>query len=137
MRWARNCLRDGLRERADASSQSPWRRLRQLPFLERMFTVVLLGCAAAPPAALLSRWLWPSRLAERISANPEVTNLIACGIAAAVLVAIEPPRSASLLAYARQLRARFLELQSIFDADDRRRPGEGKEKEDDRVSFEP
>lgn len=59
----------------------------------------------------------------------------ACAAVAAV-VAFEPPRSASPLAYARQLRARFLELQSTFDADDWRRPGEGKEKEDDRVPSE-
>ena len=36
-----------------------------------------------------------------------------------------------------KLRARFLELQSTFDAEDRRRPREGKENEDARVPSEP
>jgi hypothetical protein len=83
----------------------------------------LFGAVKEPP---LGRW---SLLLTALHAAA------ACAAIAAV-IAFEPPRSASPLAYARQLRARFLELQSTFDADDRRRPGEGKEKEDDRVPSE-
>ncbi len=42
-----------------------------------------------------------------------------------------------LFARASQLRARLLEWESTFDADDRRRPEKGKEKEDDRFTPEP
>jgi hypothetical protein len=72
-----------------------------------------------------------------VAAHPVLVNLAAFAAAVAAVIAWEPPRSSSPGTYARQLRARFAELQSMFDADDRRRPGEGKENEDARVPYEP
>jgi hypothetical protein len=99
---------------------------------------VLLGCALGPPVALLAAAGWESPLAARLWEHPVLVNLIACCVAVAAVLAVERPRSASPLAYARQLRARFLELQSTYDAGSRRRPDEAREKEDDLdVSSEP
>jgi hypothetical protein len=97
----------------------------------------LLACCALPPAALLAASVGTSRWTAWVGAHPFVSEAFGAVLVAVALLAFDPPRSASPLVYARQLRARFLELQSTFDADDRRRPGEGKEKEDDRVPSEP
>jgi hypothetical protein len=98
---------------------------------------VLLGCAVSPPVALFLAATWEEALAARLWARPVLMNVIACCAAIAALLAFERPRSASPLVYARQLRARFFELQSAYDADPRR-PREGKEKEHDPdVSSEP
>lgn len=114
-----------------------WRRLMRLPGPARSAGLVLLGSVVVPAAAVLVATTGDSPVARFLEAHPAVVNLVAvCAAGTAVLV-LERPRSASPVAYARQLRARFLELQSMFDADDRRRPGEGKEKEDDRVPSEP
>lgn len=99
--------------------------------------LVLLGPAAVSAAAVVFAATSESPLARMFEAHPGLVNLVAVCAAVAAVLALEPPRSASPLAYARQLRARFLELQATFDAGDRRRPGEGKEKEDDRVPSEP
>lgn len=112
-------------------------RLRRLPRRARAATAVLLVCAAAPVAGLVVGTFAGGAVGAAVSAHPYVVHAVALGVAGGALLAFEPPRSASPLAYARQLHARFLELQSTFDVDDRRRPGEGKEKEDDRVSFQP
>jgi hypothetical protein len=92
----------------------------------------LLVAAAVPAATAFSGALTDTSPGIWSALLTSLQVVAACFALAAVL-AFEPPRSTSPLAYARQLRARFLELQSTFDADDRRRPGEGKEKEDDRV----
>jgi len=112
------------------------RRLRRLPAPALTACGALLAAAVVPAAAAFTGVLTGT---QRGSGSPLLTwlQVVAAGVALAAVVAFEPPRSASPLAYARQLRARFLELQSTFDADDRRRPGEGKEKEDDRVPSEP
>jgi hypothetical protein len=123
--------------RPDPPTQSLWTGLRNLRAPVRATALVLLACAAAPPAALLGASLSGSSVMALIATHLGLVNLIACGFGVTAVIAFECPRSASPVAYARQLRARFLELQSTFDADDRRRPREGKEKEDDRVSSEP
>jgi hypothetical protein len=106
-----------------------------LPLAARAAGAVLLAVAASPAvAAVLSVFREPAPsdlFVQRLLA------IVPGCVALVAVLAFEPPRSASPLAYARQLRARFLQLQSMFDADDRRRPREGKEKEDDRVSSEP
>jgi hypothetical protein len=103
-----------------------FRRFGQLPLRARLACVVLLSCGLGPPAAFAGAaiWGWPG---ERISAHPGLVNVIACCVALAALLVFERPSSASPVAYVRQVRTRFLELQSTFDADGRRRPGEGKE----------
>jgi hypothetical protein len=111
-------------------------RLRRLPTRALTACGTLLIAAGVPVATAFLRVLTeaqPGRWSMLLTALHVVA---ACAALVAVL-AFEPPRSASPLAYARQLHARFLELQSTFDADDRRRPREGKEKEDDRVPSEP
>jgi hypothetical protein len=98
---------------------------------------VLLGCAVSPPVALFLAATWEETLAARLWGRPVLVNVIACCVAVAALIAFERPRSTSPLVYASQIRARFLELQSAYDADPRR-PDEGKEKEHDLdVSREP
>jgi hypothetical protein len=111
-------------------------RLRRLP-LRALTTCGALFTAAVSPAAVALSGAVVERSPGRGLAADNAVNVAAWCVALAAVIAFEPPRSASPLAYARQLRARFLELQSTFDADDRRRPREGKEKEDDRVPSEP
>lgn len=117
-------------EGAGATGATPSSMVRRLPLPTRIAGLVLLACAGVPPAALVLAEVSSSRLAVAASTHPNVVNGVVCLVAMATLLAFERPRSASPVAYARQLRARFLELQSTYDADSRRRP-EGKEKEDD------
>jgi hypothetical protein len=112
-----------------------WGRLRRVPSRTRAAALAILGCSACPPA-LLAGAPW-SPLAASAAAHPALVNLAAFAAAVAAVIAWEPPRCVSPGSYARQLRARFAELKSMFDADDRRRPGEGKENEDARVPYEP
>lgn len=114
-----------------------WRKVARLPWRARAAGLVLLCSAAAPPMAVLVAALGGSLHAAFLTAHSGLVDLIALCAAVATLLVFESPRSASLAAYARQLRARFLDLQSTFDADDRRRPEEGKEKEDDGLPSEP
>jgi hypothetical protein len=123
--------------KAENSTGGRWRRLARLPRPARLAGLVLLACAAAPPTALMVALARESLLTSHQGARPFLLNVTACCAALVALLVFERPRSSSPLAYARQLRARFLELQSTYDADFRRRP-EGKEKEDDlEVSSEP
>lgn len=118
---------------ANAREPSAGARLRRLPVGAKTAALVLFGCAVAPPAAILVAATWGAPIWLR----PGNVNLLAGIAGLATVIVLEPPRSASPLAYARQLRAKFLELQSTYDADSRRRP-EGKEKEDDlEVSSDP
>lgn len=119
------------------SPRELWRNLMRLPRPARAAGVALLGSSAVPATAVLFAATGESPLARFLEAHPAFVNLVAVCAALAAVLALEPPRSTSPLAYTRQLRARFLALQSTFDADDRRRPGEGKEKEDDHVPSEP
>jgi hypothetical protein len=115
-----------------------WRKLMRLPPPARAAGVVLLGSAVVPAAAVFVAATGESRVARVLEAHPAIVNLVAACAAVTAVLALERPRAASPLAYARQLRARFLELQSTLDADTRRRPGEGKEKQDELdVSSEP
>lgn len=110
-------------------------RLHRVPWRTRAGALALLGWSACPPALLAgARW---SPIAASLAAHPMLVNLAAFAAAVATVIAWEPPRSVSPGKYARQLRARLAELQSTFDAEDRRRPGEGKENEDARVPSEP
>lgn len=111
---------------ANAEAPRPGPRLRCLPARAKTAAFVLLACAVAPPSAILGAATWGAPTWVR----PGIVNLLAGVAAFATLIVFDPPRSASPLAYARQLRARFLELQTTYDADSRRR-SEGKEKEDD------
>jgi hypothetical protein len=121
----------------DTSHRDTWRKVMRLPKPARAAALVLLGSAAVPAAAVVFAVAGESPVARFFEAHPAFVNLVAVSAAVAAVLALEPPRSASPIDYARQLRARFLELQSTLDADDRRRPEEGKEKEDDRVPSEP
>ena len=108
-----------------------------LPPRSRWFLLALLSCAAIPAVAGLVAAQGGSDLAGLLAAHPEAVQVAAALVAVLVLLAFEPPRSTSPPAYVRQLRARFLELQSSFDADGRRHPGEGKEQIDDHVPSKP
>lgn len=108
----------------------------RLPRRARWLAVALLACASIPAAAALLAVRGGSELAGVIGAHAEAVQAVAALLAVLAVVAFEPPRSASPLAYARQLKARLLEMQFTFDADERRHPGEGKEKEDDRSPSE-
>ncbi len=111
-------------------------RLRALPLRVRVFVLALLGASMLPPTvALIS--LGSSEVRVVVGGHPGAVNLASCALVMAALLAFEPPRSTSALAYARQLRTRLLELQSTFDAEHRRRPPEGKENENARVPSEP
>jgi pimeloyl-ACP methyl ester carboxylesterase len=119
------------------SHRDTWRKVMRLPGPARLAGLVLLGSAAVPAAAVVFAATGESALARFFEAHPAFVNLVAVCAAVAAVLALERPRSAAPFAYARQLRARVLELQSMFDADDRRRPEEGKEKEDDGLPSEP
>lgn len=114
---------------------APLGRLGRVPWRTRAAALALLGWSACPPALLAVAPLWP--VAAALAAHPILVNLAAFAAVVATVIAWEPPRSCSPGTYARQLRARLGELQSTFDAEDRRRPREGKEKEDARVPSEP
>jgi hypothetical protein len=119
------------------SHRDTWRKLMRLPAPARSAGLVLLGSAAVPAAVVVFALTGETPLARFFEAHPAFVNLVATCAAVAAVLALERPRSASPFAYVRQLRARFLQLQSMFDADDRRRPEEGKEKEDDGLPSEP
>ena len=111
-------------------------RVARLPRRARWLAVALLGCASMPAVAALIAVRGGSALAGVVGANAEAVQAAATLLAVLALVAFEPPRSTSPLAYARQLKARLLAIQSAFDADERLHPREGKEKEDDRSPSE-
>jgi hypothetical protein len=110
-------------------------RLARLPGRARWLALALLCSATIPAVAGLIAAHGGSELARMLASRADAAQAAGILLAVVALVAFEPPRSISPLAYARQLRALLHELQSTFDADDRRRP-EGKEKEDDHVSSE-
>ncbi len=111
-------------------------RVARLPRRARWLAVALLACASIPAGAALLAVQGGSELASVIGAHAEAVQAVAALLAVLAVVAFEPPRSASPLAYTRQLKARLLAMQFTFDADERRHPGEGKEKEDDRNPSE-
>jgi hypothetical protein len=109
-------------------SRSGWHaRVRLVPRTTRLQALVLLGCAAAPGVARLYAILGEAALAGVLREHLDAVSFVALGLGCLVVLAVERPRSASPTAYVRQLRSRLVELQSIFDAGLRRRPGEGKE----------
>jgi hypothetical protein len=112
-------------------------RFARLPARSRWFVRALLSCAAIPAVAGLVAAQGDSDLAGLLAAHPEAVQAAAALLAVVVLLVFEPPRSISPPDYVRQLRARFLELQSAFDADGRRHPGEGKEQVNDHVPSKP
>lgn len=114
-----------------AFHRDTWRKLMRLPRPARAAGVVLLGSAVVPAAAVLVAATGESRVARVLEAHPAIVNIVAACAAVTAVLALERPSSASPIAYARQLRARFVELQSTLDADTRRRPREGKEKQDE------
>ncbi len=122
---------------ARAADASGWARFRMLPRRAQAASVLLLASAAAPPAVVLLSFAGDLGIAAVVCAHSNAIHAGSCLLAVAAVLAFEPPRSTSALAYARQLRARFLEVQSKFDAEHRRRPREGKENEDARVPSEP
>ena len=105
--------------------------MRLLPRATRLLALVLLGCAAAPGVARIYVALGEGALALALREHLAIVPVAALALGCVALVTVERPRSLSPSAYARQLRDRFLELQSDFDAGLRRRPGEGKENGDD------
>lgn len=112
-------------------------RWGRLPRRVRWLVVALLACATVPAAAALVAVRGGSTLATAASVYAEPLQVAAAALAGLAILTFEPPRSASPLAYLRQLRARFLLIQSAFDADVRCQPWEGKEKEHDRSPTEP
>ena len=112
--------------RETASACSAWRKVTRLPHRARAAGLALLGTAAAPAAVSIVAAVGDSSFARFLAAHPGFANLLASCAAVATVLAFEPPRSASPIVYAGQLRARFLELQSTLDADDRRRFEEAK-----------
>ena len=93
-----------------------------------MVLLALLACAVAPGVASLYAAFGETPLAAALGAHRAALPFMALLFAGAVVFVFERPRSASPAAYARQLRDRFLEVQSSFDGALRRREGEGEEK---------
>ena len=93
-----------------------------------MVLVALFACAVAPGIASLYAAFGGTPLAAALRTHRAGLPFVALLVAGAVVVVFERPRSASPAAYARQLRDRFLEVQSSFDGALRRREGEGEEK---------
>lgn len=115
------------------TGRGTWRRMARLPRRARACGLVMLAAAMLPAAAAIVGAV--SR--GDATRHTGMLDLAAACVALAAVIALAPPCSASPLAYARQLRAWFLELQFAFDADERLRPGEGKEKEDGRSPSKP
>lgn len=122
------------------SRARPWAavaRWGRLPRRARWLAVALLACATVPAVAALIAVRGGSTLATAASAYAGPLQAAAAALAVLAILAFEPPRTASPLAYLRQFKARFLLIQSAFDADVHRQPWEGKEKEHDRSPTEP
>ncbi len=94
-----------------------------------MVLLALLACAAAPGAASLYAAFGGTTLAAALREHRGALPFMALLVAGLVVLLFERPRSPSLAAYVRQLRDRFLEVQSSFDGALRRREGEGEEKD--------
>ncbi len=122
-------------EDAVARGGPRWSGLRRIPRRTRRVALLILVCAAFPPATLAGAGWSP--VAAWLAAHPVLVNLAAFAAALATVIVWERPRSASPRAFAHQLRARVAEIQSQVDAEPRRRPGEGKEKEHDDAPFDP
>ncbi len=111
-------------------------RLRALPLRVRVFVLALLGASMLPPTvALIS--LGSSEVRVVVGGHPGAVNLASCALVMAALLAFERPRGASPAGYARQLRARLLEIESAYDAITGAGSREGKESEDEVVASKP
>jgi hypothetical protein len=110
------------------ASAVPWRtRLLLVPRTARVLGFVLLATAAAPALVQLYAAVWGGALASALAAHPEALSVAALAMAAAAVLVAEPPRSTSPSAYLTRLRECYLDLQSTYDGDLRRRAHEEEE----------
>jgi hypothetical protein len=110
----------------DGRVASGWARFRLLPRPFLLLAGVLFLLALAPAAAGLIAVFEPAGGAGPLPALGQSPMLV-CGlsIAAALgaLLLAERPRSRSAVAYVRQLRARWADIEAELDGATRRRPG--------------
>jgi hypothetical protein len=108
---------------ADSGPVSLRARLALLSLTERCFCGLLLVCASLPPtASLYGEWLDPegSTLLGRVGRYPAALSVLCALVFIIALMGLEPPRSLSPRAYVAQLRERYRQVQSTYDADFRR-----------------
>ena len=129
-------VESGQHARGDRTA-SAWACIRLLPRPVLLVALLLLLSASAPAAAEVAAVLgiadgpaWLGALAH----HPALVSGIALAFALGALLLMERPRSASPVAYARQLRDRLAAVQADFDGAHRRR---AREKEEERHAPEP
>jgi len=119
------------RDRVIAAGSPTWReRFRLLPRPARLLAFVLFLSALAPGLLEIHATVIDPRgstLAGALAQRPVVASLVSLAMAIGALLILERPRSLSPRAYARQLRARALEIQADFDGALRRRAHEEEE----------
>ncbi|MBI5068707.1 MAG: hypothetical protein HZB56_10745 [Deltaproteobacteria bacterium] len=110
----------------DGRAASGWARIRLLPrpvlLLAVAFLLSALGQAVAGLIAALEPHPGASVLA-RLARSPVLVAALSLAAALGALLLAERPRSRSPVAYARQLRARWAEIEADFDGALRRRSG--------------
>jgi hypothetical protein len=109
----------------DGRAASGWARIRLLPRPFLLLAVLLFLLASAPAVAGLDAALdsaAPSGLGA-LARSPELVLGLSLAGALGALLLVERPGSRSPLAYARQVRSRFAEIEAVFDGALRRRSG--------------
>lgn len=110
----------------DGRAASGWARIRLLPRHFLLLAALLLLLALAPAVAGLVAVLEPAGgagLLPALARGPALVSGLSLGAALGALLAFVRPRSGSPTAYARQLRARWAEIEAELDGDPRRRSG--------------
>jgi len=105
---------------------SGWARIRLLPRPVLLLALALLISALAPAVAGLIAALEPEPGAGLLSAlvrSPALVGGLSLAAALGALLLAERPRSRSPVTYARQLQARWAEIEADFDGALRRRSG--------------
>ncbi len=119
------------RRARDGRAASAWAGIRLLPRPALLLAVLLFLSALVPGVAGLIAVLEPDGLAllGALAQHQALVNALSLGAAIGAVLVVERPRTRSPLAYARQLRDRFAEIQADFDGALRRRTGgEGEER---------
>jgi len=115
----------GQRARGDGTA-SAWARIRLLPRPVILSASLLLLSALTPAAAEVASVLGtaggPDWLGV-VANHQALASTVTLAAALAALLLLERPRSASPVAYARQLRDRLAAVQADFDGALRRRAG--------------
>ena len=104
-----------------ATSGVWWIRASLLPRRERVFLLILFGCAALPSGVALAGLV---RGASDVASLSALCLLASAILVLAALIAFERPRSPSPIAYLEQLKVRLARMQADCASASRRRSEE-------------